>query len=258
MVVKMNSKATITLENLLDKYYSKEEISNILYNLGEKVSGQKSDLIYRLLESNRVRTISVSESAKLLLNYLSNLEIKNVCSDLGLPHTKHKNENINIIIQNTYFEPFVKEDERFCATCAKNTINELHFDQNWQFDYFLCKVCLSKTTPIKQGKGSENETISTMRATPQITINAQNVVTASSFENTQITQSVIKEGNKSKTLEIGLGLFAAILAMSCLFSVPLLGWLYGAVVGIIVSIISTLVIMRLLEKYNLYNIIKIY
>jgi hypothetical protein len=198
----MNPKATITLEDLLDKYYFKEEISTILSNLGEKVSGQKSDLINRLLESKRIRTMSVSDSAKLLLDYLSNKELKNVCRDLGLPYSKDKTENINTIIQNTYFEPFIKEDERFCTTCSKNTTNELHFDQNWQFDYFLCKVCLSKTTPIKQGKGSESETKSTTRATPHITINAQNVVTAISIENTQIAQSVIKEGNKSKTLEI--------------------------------------------------------
>lgn len=150
----MSSKVSLTLEGILDGYFYKEEVQDLLSEYGEKTTGNKDELIDRLLQSKRVQGRSVTDFAGSTLLALNMRELKLICKDLGLISCVDKQATVDSILKIVDFEPFVLIDERPCEICKKTTNHELHFGQNWKLAFFVCQTCRTREVPelIRESK----------------------------------------------------------------------------------------------------------
>jgi hypothetical protein len=148
----MSSKVNLTLEGMLDAYFYKDEIQDLLSQYGEKTAGNKDEMIARLLKSKRVQGMSVTDFARSALSGLTMRELRLVCKDLGLTSSADKGACVDNILDSVEFEPFVLIDERPCDVCKKITSHELHFSQDWKLAFFVCQTCRTREIPESIGE----------------------------------------------------------------------------------------------------------
>ena len=142
--VKM-AKIILALDDILSQFYHKEWIQDDLRNLGISSTGNKEDLVYRLLNSFRIRNQSVQDSGENLISALPATELKALARYIGIAANGSRSEVLSRIIDSVNFEAYVEPIDRMCHICVEKTPQEIHYDDHWRQLNFECTVCGNKT-----------------------------------------------------------------------------------------------------------------
>ncbi|MHB1493154.1 MAG: hypothetical protein ACYCSG_03015 [Thermoplasmataceae archaeon] len=136
-------KQTLTIEELLGRYYYKEWIQDDLREIGESANGSKDELIKRYLNSNKIRDNSVKDIASGLVSSLRKHDLRQILRDHAIRNGNTKEELLRKVLESFSFEPYLTILDRNCDTCGIITEQELHFDNSWKADHFKCLTCNS-------------------------------------------------------------------------------------------------------------------
>lgn len=318
----------MTLEELLDKYFYKESVEKILSDFNEKTSGNKDEMIARLLQSKQVQKMNVTDFARHVLINLRKRDLLQLCKDLGLSNTKNSVTMVDLVLANVKFEPFIRADTRPCQVCGKETNQELHFGDNWKIAYFSCQTCLTESQPnqglvstsgnkplpeeeflhlllektesqgipefnifdigielgldqdmiqviaislknkglvivglggsiLLTSKGrvhARGYIVDNPAATQSTTVIVKNAIVNSSMNNSTVTQTATSHNEDMKKdykrMEFSATVFGIMLTLAGLFSVPIFGWLTGAIVAIVAAIVAVIVFLTLFPNVN--------
>ncbi len=148
-------KPTLTIEELLGRYYYKEWIQDDLREIGESENGSKDELIKRYLNSNKIRDNSVKDIAKGLISSLRKYDLIQILRDHAIRNGNTKEELVRKVLESFSFEAYTTILDRNCDTCGVITEQELHFDNSWKADHFKCLTCNS-SVPVS--KDSDDHT----------------------------------------------------------------------------------------------------
>lgn len=159
---------TLTVNEILGRYYYKEWIKDELKDIGENTNGDKDDLICRFLQSNAIRSSTVNQVAQGLISSLRKTDLKQILRDHDLTIGKTKEELLNKVLNSFNFEPYVRFVNRYCNVCKSETEQELHFDDDWNANYFKCTVCSSDLPANKDGENTVSKEIKTNDNTSDI------------------------------------------------------------------------------------------
>ena len=155
----------MTLVELLDEYFYKEWIQSILGDFREKVSGTKSELIERLLQSKWARSQSVTEVAQYLLSVTRLRDLRELGKNIGRPVEEDRDKIVDSILANVTFEPYVALSKRSCGNCGEKTLHETHFNSDWEREYTVCTKCQKKDIVKLLGESLTVEPAPTMKLT---------------------------------------------------------------------------------------------
>lgn len=162
-------KIYLSLEDFLNRYYLKEWIQDDLREMNLSPTGSKEDLSYRLLDALRRQGKTVHDVAFDMISSVPSEDLENLAKELGITVAENEEDLIDGIFSKVEFEPFVTVIERFCETCGKETEQEIHFDNNWKQEVFVCSICgfndfvtgmrskVQKST-VEQTKANDNVT----------------------------------------------------------------------------------------------------
>ena len=152
----MKAKAHFTLERLLDEVLYKEEVQNLLEEYGESQSGQKPELIQRLLDSRELQSNSVDAIVRKVLDGLPAAELKDLGHRLNIKLPSSRDGMVRHLMKHVDFEPYVRTTERECPVCKDKTIHELHFGLDWRASYFRCTTCNKETDVGAESRSKES------------------------------------------------------------------------------------------------------
>jgi hypothetical protein len=152
-------KQTITIQEILGKYYYKSWIKEELGNIGESTSGTKDELIDRFLQSDATTSKSVTEVAQNLISPLRNTDLKQILHDHNLNHVGNREELLSRVLGSFNFEPYVNLIERPCEICSSDTEQEVHFNDKWKASNFKCTVCHHEQLIGKEQKNNDKNAV---------------------------------------------------------------------------------------------------
>ena len=152
---KMRAKAHFTLERLLDEVLYKEEVQDLLEEYGESQSGQKPELVKRLLESMRLQSNSVDAIVRKILDGLPAAELKDLGHRLNIELPSSRDGMVRHLMKHVDFAPYVRTVERECPVCKDKTIHELHFGLDWRASYFRCTTCNKEIDVQAESRSNE-------------------------------------------------------------------------------------------------------
>jgi len=164
------NKPTLTISEILGRYYYKEWIKGELRDIGESVNGEKDELINRYLESGIIRSKNVTQLSKNLILSLRKTDLKQILRDHNLSNGNTNEELISKIFNGFTFEPYTSSINRYCDVCKSKTDQELHFDNHWKAKYFRCTICnndflvtKANESIVSEGTKIGNNTLDIMR-----------------------------------------------------------------------------------------------
>ena len=155
-------KSTLTIEEILGRYYYKEWIQNDLREIGESANGSKDELIKRYLNSNKIRNNSVNDIANGLISSLRRHDLRQILRDHAIRNGTTKEELLGKVFESFSFEPYITTLDRNCDTCGIITEHELHFDDSWKSDHFKCLTCNSSVPVSKDSDDRTDKEIKTV------------------------------------------------------------------------------------------------
>lgn len=205
-----NSKPILTIEDILAKYYYKEWIQDELREIGENSNGNKYDLILRYVNSKKIQHYEVGYVARNLLSSLRKQELRQILHEYNIRNGKTANEMLKTVLESFTFEPFVRGVKRYCKICKVDTEQEVHYNNSWKADDFICTICRNEE------KTSQNI--------------SDNKIREYKISNLQYSDTIIYVRYHSwQLLTLFLAIFFGLYVK------------FGWIVGITVSIIATLV-----------------
>lgn len=165
----LQSTQILTIEDILSRYYFLEWVKDVAYELDIPTSQNKDDLIDAILARYQARRIDAESIYEHLIETLPKYRLKQIAEDNGLSVKGTRDELVDRILDSLNFEPIVKRVSAHCSICSNDTIQEMHFSNNWKATRSVCDVCGHETKLIvsKTPTASKNVSYSTSPQGPQ-------------------------------------------------------------------------------------------
>lgn len=215
----------LTVEDILGQYFYKERIQDYLRAMGLGVTGGKAELICRLIGAISKSGETVSSFALELVNSLDLADLRSMTRLLGLDSRGKKGDLISRI-ETTKFEPYTETLLRHCEMCGKETLHEVHFDDNWRKENFVCPIC-------------ETSSYLSISSTPDV-------------DKTRTKSNIVLEDRTAAGTIIGTGISVF---LACVFG---LDTTYGIVLSFVLSVtfaMTSIITLALTKSYWERNLI---
>lgn len=160
MVSELQSTQILTIEDILSRYYFLEWVKDVAYELDIPTSQNKDDLIDAILAKYQARRIDAESIYEHLIETLPKYRLKQIAEDNGLSVKGTRDELIDRILESLNFEPIVKKIRAPCSTCSDDTIQEMHFSNNWKATHRVCGICGHETKLITNQTPTTSEKVS--------------------------------------------------------------------------------------------------